>query len=207
MAITEEIVEYYVNLLIIQYIQKAKARVHIASLVRPVIMDQLPVQVQDAFDINTAEGVQLDVLGKYTGVNRNTRTFSGPITLSDEDFRLFIRFAVIKNNSGSDLKTIQGLINGFFPEALRVFDYQNMHMSYFFDSAEGSVQLAQALVREGLLPRPMGVGIGALIYMPNIQNLFCMRTYELAVVHGNGFNTYDTYEMFWTWLSYDYAIL
>ena len=106
MATTEEIVEYYVNLLIIQYIQKAKARVHIASLVRPVIMDQLPVQVQDAFDINTAEGVQLDVLGKYTGVNRNTRTFSGTITLSDKDFRFFIRFEVIKNNSGSDLKTI-----------------------------------------------------------------------------------------------------
>lgn len=207
MASTDDIVEYYKNLLIIQYSRKTKARATIDALVRPVVMDQIPIQVQDAFNIDTAVGVQLDVLGKYTGVSRFSRTFTGPITLSDDDFRLLIKVAILENNSGSDLKSIQTLIQLYFPNALRVFDYLGMRMSYFFDSAYGSIYLAEVLVREGLLPKPMGVGLGALIYMPHINSLFCMRTYELEVVHGNGFNTYDDYHMDWPWLSYAYAVL
>lgn len=207
MATTDDIVTYYTDLLIIQYIRKPKARATIDAIVRPVIMDQLPTQVNNAFDIETAVGAQLDVLGKYTGVSRYSRTFTGPITLDDNDFRLIVKVAILKNNSGSDLNTIQTLIQLYFPDALRVFDYLGMRMSYFFDSAYGSVYMAEVLVREGLLPKPMGVQLGALIYMPNIKQLFCMRTYALEVVHGNGFNEYGDYQMTWPWLSYAYAIL
>ncbi len=204
---TDELVKIYVDLLILQYRGKAKARGTIDTNVRPFIMDQLPIAVRDAFDVETAIGAQLNVLGKYAGVQRSTRTFTGPITLSDDDFRLLIKVAILKNNSGSDLNTIQNLLQIYFPDTIRVFDYQSMRMSYFFDSAYGSIYLAEVLVRQRLLPRPMGVNLGALIYMPNIKSLFCMRTYELAVVNGNGFNNYTDYQTDWPWLSYANAVV
>ena len=67
---TDELTAYYVGLLIIQYSQKAKARATIDLLARAAIADQLPWRVRDAFDLETAVGKQLDVLGTYVGAQR-----------------------------------------------------------------------------------------------------------------------------------------
>jgi hypothetical protein len=72
---TDELVAYYQNLLIKQY-QQPKARAHIAALVTEVIASQLPLQAIDAFDLTTAYGKQLDVLGKYLGVYRQVNGFT-----------------------------------------------------------------------------------------------------------------------------------
>lgn len=203
---TAQIVKYYTDLLILQYRDKPKARANVALGVDPFVMDQLPNQIQNAFNLDTAVGVQLDVLGKYAGISRNVRTFTTLISLDDFDFRNLIKMQITQNNSGSSLASIQNLIQIYFPLTLRVFDYQNMHMSYFFDSDAGSLDLAEVLVRQSLLPKPMGVQLGALIFLPNLINLFVFRTYDLPQPYGNGFNSYGTYNQTWTWLSYADAI-
>jgi hypothetical protein len=204
---TVELIEYYAKLLILQYLQKPKAYATIQTLVAPVLMDQLPVAVQNAFSVDTAVGVQLDLIGKYVGVSRNGYDAAGPITLSDSDFRVMIKVAIIQNSSGSSLYTIQALLNMFFPGTLLVFDYANMHMNYFFNSSIGSRPLAELFVKQGLLPKPMGVELGSLIYGAFTDDFFGGRTYDFGPYNVHGFNTYDVYDSGCPWLTYNDAII
>lgn len=204
---TQEIIDYYANLLIMQYIGKPDAYATIQQTIKPYIMDQLPDAVQNAFNVDTAEGVQLDILGKYTGVTRYGYTFTGPVTLTDAEFRVLMKVAIIKNSSGSSLADIQALLHQFFPSTLLVFDYANMHMDYFFDSSIGSRPLAELFVKEGVLPKPMGVELGALIYSANVDAFFGFRTYALPGYNVTGFNSYAAYDMNSPWLSYADAIV
>jgi len=72
---TAELIQYYVNLLIIQYHEKPKAKAHIEAIVTECVADQLIAQVRDGFDIETAVGAQLDIVGKYVGIPRIVNGF------------------------------------------------------------------------------------------------------------------------------------
>lgn len=178
---TQEIINYYADLLIIQYVGKPKAYATIQALVKMVVMDQLPTQVQNAFNLvgtSLATGVQLDTLGKYAGVTRNGNTLKGaPVTLNDSDFISLIRLAIIKNNSGSSLSDIQNLLHTFFANEIFVFDGANMQMSYLIASSVGSQNLVNLFVTEDLLPRPMGVAIASITYLPTLD-LFGFQSYS-----------------------------
>jgi len=66
----DNIIEYYKNLLILQYNKKDKARAEIGLHINTLLANDIISQVQDGYNINTAVGSQLDVLGKYIGVDR-----------------------------------------------------------------------------------------------------------------------------------------
>lgn len=66
----EEVKEYYSNLLIIQYHQKAKAKATVELFSSILYMNNLNEDIRNAFDIDTAVGQQLDWIGKYVGVDR-----------------------------------------------------------------------------------------------------------------------------------------
>ena len=68
------IVEHYKDLLLEQYVNAERARSTIGALTRPAICDLVELDVQNAFDIETATGVQLDVLGEYIGFSRTITT-------------------------------------------------------------------------------------------------------------------------------------
>jgi Protein of unknown function (DUF2612) len=211
MAATQDLINYYANLLILQYLGKSKAYATIQALVTPVIMDQLPLQVQNAFNLvgpSPAQGVQLDILGKYAGVTRNGYGFHGvPITLNDSDFLTLIQMAIIKNSADSSLATIQSLLAQFFPNEVLVFDYQNMQMSYLISSTLGTPHLVQLFVSEGLLPKPMTVSLATVIYAPVINQFFGFRTYFLAPFNSEPLNNYSSYQTNWPWLSYANGVI
>jgi hypothetical protein len=71
----DELKEYYANLLIIQYFNRANARAMVKAVTGEAIADNVIVAVRDAFDLDTAVGVQLDVLGQYRGVSRYVFNF------------------------------------------------------------------------------------------------------------------------------------
>lgn len=206
----QELKDYYANLLILQYKgplvhaldDKSKAQATVEANVEPVIMNQLPVTVQDAFAIGSAIGVQLDVIGKYAGVTRSGNTSHGFVILNDADFTILIQIAIIQNNNGSSLATIQNLLNTYFPGQIFVFDYANMHMSYLIDSSIGSQDLVELFVSKGLLPKPMGVQLTTTTIGPVIDAFFGFRTYLTAPHNISPFNTYTTYHMDYPWLSY-----
>jgi len=66
----ETSIEYYKDLLLYQYINLPKARATIGLLVSQAIVDLLPIELSNAFDIETATGPQLDILGEYIGFDR-----------------------------------------------------------------------------------------------------------------------------------------
>ncbi len=206
MASTESIVRYYSKLLILQYLQKPKARATVEGVVTPVIMDQLPTKIQGAFALESAVGVQLDVIGKYVGVTRDGYSFTGPIVLNDADYRTLIKIKIIQNNSGSSLATIQQFLFDNFNMTVFVVDYQSMRLSYLIDPAIGSLELAQVLVTKKLLPKPMAVQLSSIIYTPFITTLFGFRTYQYAGYHNSPFNSYSDYHMDYPWLTYAYTI-
>lgn len=203
---TQQLIDYYTALLILQYKEKPKAKATIGFLVSMFIMDQLPTLVQSAFTLGTAVGVQLDVLGKYAGVIRSGNGPQGPITLDDADFTQFIQLAIIKNSSNGSLASIDSLLETYFPGEIFVFDYRNMRMSYYINSSVGSQQLAELFVSEGLLPKPLGVQLGATIYSPLIGEFFGCREYAYPAVNASPLNDYASYNMNYPMLDYNYVL-
>lgn len=99
-----ELIEYYVNLLIIQYHDKPKARGHIEALIKALMVYDVAIQLRDGFDIETAVGPQLDILGLYLGSDRIvtgttfTREYFGFAEYGDVapfDFNSYIRYSDI----------------------------------------------------------------------------------------------------------------
>ena len=66
----EELINYYKNLLIIQYHSGRKAKATIEAMVNLLWANQLLKQIRDGFDVDTAIGAQLDVIGLWVGVDR-----------------------------------------------------------------------------------------------------------------------------------------
>lgn len=169
----------------------------------------LPIAVQDAFNLigpNPAQGVQLDVIGKYVGVARTNRGFTTQITLDDTDFMTLIQVATVENNAGSSTATIVGLLNQFFPQQIFLFDHQNMEFDYYISTVIGSQDLIQVFITEGLLPKPMAVRIRVIIYAPILNMFFGFRTYEAPAFNVTPFNSYSSYILTWPWLTYKDAI-
>lgn len=199
---TEELAAYYADLLILQYVGKPKASATIEAQVTPVLMDQLPIAVQDAFNVETAEGVQLDVLGKYVGASRNGYTLTGPVTLDDSDFRQIIKLLIIKNNAGSSLATIQSLIAANFPGQILVSDNQTMGLNYVLLESLGTSDLLEILATGGYLPAPMGVETSVTIVPEHTNPFFGFRTYSAPDATVAPFNSYAFYQLTYPWLSY-----
>ncbi len=206
---TDDLAAYYANLLILQYLQKPNAYALVKATVKPVLMDQLPIAVQNAFNLTgtTAVGVQLDTIGKYLGVTRSSYGFSGPITLNDADFLTFIKMALVRNTSGSSLATIQLLLNRFFQSQIYIFDYQNMQLGYLIDTTQISSGLLNIFLAEKLLPKPMGVSI-SVVAAPVINKFFGFTSYKAPVNPlAVPFNSYSAYNSSWLWLSYQNGII
>ncbi len=202
---TNDIINYYANLLIIQYANKPKAYATIQALVKMVVMDQLPVAVQGAFDLSTASGVQLDVLAKYAGVTRTSSGLGVTVTLTDAELRTLIQFAIIVNNSGSALGDFVPPLAEFFPNSIYIFDHKTMRISFLLDSDIGSIALIQAVLIQNLLPKPMGVR-KTVIYTSDIL-FFGMRTYLANTTNIRPFNSYaSSPQPTWKWLSYQMAV-
>ena len=69
-ATIEELVNYYTGLLIIQYATQPKAQAHIALIATTLLASAIYLDVLNGYDLDTAVGIQLDVLGKYQDVDR-----------------------------------------------------------------------------------------------------------------------------------------
>lgn len=200
---TQELINYYANLLIIQYRQKPKAYATIQALADMAVMDQLPIDVQNAFNIETAVGDQLDILGKYIGATRNGYNATGPVTLSDSDFRTLLKFVIITNTAGSSLYTIQTLLAGAFPGQVFISDSTTMTINYVLLESLGTPDLLEVIVRGGYLPKPMGVGVSATIVPVHDNSYFGFRTYAAPDPSVAPFNNYTLYQTIFPWFTYN----
>lgn len=72
----ESVENYYADLIIIQYRNKPKARATIKLGVDLYLADGLAFDLQNVLNIDTAQGAQLDLIGKILGCNRNIFGFN-----------------------------------------------------------------------------------------------------------------------------------
>jgi hypothetical protein len=92
----EEALNYYKNLLIIQYNNKPKAQETIELNLNALLKDDILNQLEDAFNLETAIGKQLDILGKYIGLDR---FFSQPANIIG-DFFSFSTYSTFTTDTG-----------------------------------------------------------------------------------------------------------
>lgn len=198
-----ELSESYANLLILEYIGQPNAYAYISLIALIGILNQLPSAVLNAYDIGSAVGPQLDVIGKYVGASRSGYGPSGPITLVDSDFRLLIQLAVVKNNSGSSLGTIQSELHSYFGNSILISDSADMQINYSIVNTFGTSALQSIILYNDILPRPMGVTASVSIITPIAGNFFCFSTYSANAPTGTApFNDYNFYHPTYIWIGY-----
>jgi len=201
-----DFIKYYLDLLIIQYKNKPKAVQHVTTLVTSALIDLMPSILENCFNLETAEGVQLDTLGKYIGVSRRVQTFGSDVTLNDSEYRTLLKIKRATNSLGSSFYDIQKFINENLNGIILAFDHADMSMSFYLSSIIVSNTLAQAIVKQNILPKPMGVSYAAIVYLPDLTNIFGFRTYTFDSGSSVGFNTYSSYHPEYRLLKYENTI-
>ena len=227
----ETSIEYYKDLLLYQYINLPKARATIGLLVSQALVDLLPLEMSSAFDIETATGAQLDILGEYIGFDRyvigavarnyftaddyNTQitdgfgftdytkpsqnanaTFYSYINynkltaLDDSEYRLLLKLKIILNTSQMSLYDIVTMIKSYFGDSIVVGDGANMWLYYFVSSSISRIALIA--YNEGLLPKPMGVGI-SMFSVENPTLLWGFSSYIANSGATIGFSSYSAW--------------
>ncbi len=165
-----ELIAYYVNLLIIQYHSLTRARGHIEAIATSEMIYDLIAAVGNAYDIDTAVGVQLDVLGSYLGVDR----LATGTPLSDADYRIVLSITIGKNNGNASLQSIDDIADAVFTIPYLLFDTLDMALWYVFEDADRSaVEDAQAL---GLIPKPAAVSL-AIAFTEDTDAIFGYERY------------------------------
>lgn len=192
-----ELIEYYTNLLIIQYRGKVKAEATLAALLSAGIFFETMQAALSGYGILTAVGHQLDIIGKYVGVNRavvglsfsrgyfgyaeygDTTPFAwkgyakygdtvinvkfrdyiesqqSEYNLTDDEYRVMIRLAIIRNNAEATTYNTDILLQDIFGSGVYMDDNQDMSVTYYTNAAnERMVSIATSM---GLLPTPAGV--------------------------------------------------
>lgn len=178
---------YYSNLLIMQYHDKPKAKATVEAFVN-IYPDDLVTKVINAFDIDTAVGAQLDILGEYVDVDRFYLVDGVLQNLSDDDYRTLIKLKAISNTSNLSHKELDDSLYDFFGNTIRMDSDGEMKMTYFVP--KNKTDLIQAAIQKQVLPRPMGVQCNYIIEYE--KNFFGFCTYnDTTHAYRTGFRTYD----------------
>lgn len=164
---------------------KAVAWYSITKRLADMIADTA-LAVRIMYDIDHAQGEQLNIIGRIVGIGREYATnvalypglFSDPDgdefgdssamfsalsidddrNMSDEVYRLIIKSKIIKNNSQTTIEDILYGMNFLLPQAaiVRVMDNEDMSFSVEFFSNISEIQ-RWAILNADLVPKPQGV--------------------------------------------------
>lgn len=152
---------YYLGLLTSQYTNSPKLNALLYKLLRKFDdASQCLVDMDTAFDLGTAVGVQLDMLGATVGAFR-TVDFqpSGGVSpiLTDDVFRLYIQAKIGWNQWDGTLMSLYPLWQTLFPGGtIVIIDNQDMAADIVLTGTFSSI--IQDLITNGLIvPRPEGV--------------------------------------------------
>lgn len=112
------------------------------------------------WNVNSAVGNGLDIWGRIVGISRTIATASGPMTLSDTDFRTLILARAAANIGGVSSQALNALLTQIFASSGSVSVQDNLDMTitylFTFPPTEGQ----QAIIENsGVLPRPAGVQV------------------------------------------------
>ena len=198
----EELIAYYVNLLIIQYHNKPKARDTVRAFIAELLALYVLVrELEYAFDINKAVGHQLDIVGKYFGVVRKFvgldfkyQYFSFQYQGGDDEG---LSFNIIGKEGDGRFRTLLGedtyeydldddqfrdMVFNLLKDEVYVEQHPDMSIDYYFKD-KNLLQIFETY--DKLLPAPAGVKV----------NVHAMDEYEyrftMKVLQSNGGAPYN----------------
>ena len=178
---------YYSNLLILEYHNKPKAKATIEATV-DLLPDTLIQEVANGFDLNTAVGKQLDILGEYVGLSRDYIKDGNVALLGDYDYRTLLKLKALCNSSDFSHKSIDDAMYELFGTSVRMDSTGMMDIKYFVN-VEGS-ELISAAIQKGVLPKPMGVRLDYIEQYGVDYFGFCDYD-NLDTVYKTGFGDYN----------------
>ena len=151
----------YLNLTTHQYAQAPKFQAWMTSILQ-IIEDLLTCvdSIYLAFDLDLAQGAQLDALGQILGQGRTVQFQpSGGLSpiLDDATYRVLLRATILKNHWDGTLGSLERSWRGILPGAgLTIQDNLDMTLTVFGLGSMSSI-IHDLLVNDYLLPRPQGV--------------------------------------------------
>lgn len=152
---------YYLSLLTHQYQGAPNLIAWLTTCLQPVLDAGVTFsQMVNAFDLDSAIGPQLDVLGQLVGANRTVGFQpSGGVSpvLTDPVYRVYIRAKIAQNQWNGSIDSLYSLWPTLFPGGtITVIDNQNMTATIILSGAFLSIY--QDLITNGyIIPRPEGV--------------------------------------------------
>lgn len=146
-------------------------------------------QIIDAFDLDEAEGNQLDILGVILGQSRTVDfepTYDSPI-LQDDMYRLVLRAKIIQNQWGGTVQEVYNFWTEWFPSyPISIVDNQDMTMDVTLAGIDSP--MLEDLVNNGyIVPKPAGVAFNYNL----VGGPFFGYGYDTDVITGYGGNWYS----------------
>jgi len=113
-------------------------------------------EINDTLNIDTQEGVNLDVIGRIVGIDRQYI----PISLDqDATFRTLIKAKIFKNGSTGTIDDAIKAITYILPDLTnaQIVDYENMTFGFIIMLGTLTDEERYLLVNYDIMPRPQGV--------------------------------------------------
>ena len=115
-----------------------------------------------AFDLDAAQGSQLDVLGQLLGVSRMlpwNPSMGLSAILDDGTYRTLLKAAVFRNHWDGTVLSIEANWRGLIPGS-QISIQDNLDMTITVHGANGLSSLMQDLITHGMMiPTPQGVSV------------------------------------------------
>lgn len=156
-----------------------------------LVNSNLPSMIINGFDLNTAEGVQLDIIGKYIGLKRVVKILIGNSNtnvLNDEQYRLLLKLKLLQNTNFSSTSQIRSALYSLFPTSIRLYDRRNM--TYEYELSTDWNELINVIIAEELLPRPMAIGVN-VVSVEDLLELYGYSDYSRLNDNPNGYSDYE----------------
>ncbi len=114
-------------------------------------------KIDSIYKIDNAYGSWLDVIGEIVGASRTVSiSETEAYTLSDEDYKIYIKSKIAKNAWNGQIDSLQDLWYELFGKRIGIIDNQDMSIGIYLigDYSENMIRLIKA---HKIVPKPVGV--------------------------------------------------
>lgn len=165
------IIDDYLQLITSQYDNSPKFKAWVTLLLTPLVdLQEFANNLHTYFDIDTAVGKQLDMLGEVIGITRvlpfqPSREGVDPL-LDDEHYRFLLKSQIIRNHWDGTNLSIYDMWTILHPEiALSIKDNQDMTVTALFIGALDDTEL-EMIENNMIVPKAQGVLMNYAFSLP-----------------------------------------
>lgn len=185
---------FYLDLVTSEHSTKPKYMAWLSVLLTPLIdAIKLNEGVKKAFDLNTAIGAQLDIIGKWLEQPRQVDfqpTDGSSSILSDNYYRTVLKAKVVKNQWKGTISNFYSFWNVLFkgqPLQIYLVDNQDMEPVAVIWSSSVDQMMQDLIANNYIVPKPAGLGL-------TVRRIDADTTFGFFGTEFTGFNT----GTFWT---------